>query len=200
MSKNLILFDIPEVIETPRLYLQMPKAGYGKQVHEAITDGYEDYIRWLNWAATPPTQEDVEVDCRKHHADFILREWIRYIVIEKSTGDVLGRIGFPPFQSNWSIPQFGISYFIRKSKRHQGYATEACHGMCLLAFKVLGARKLEIYCDNENKASQGVPKRLNFSHEYTQKGGWPRQDGTLATLHTFSIFDVQDLPPLDIRL
>ena len=194
MSK--ILLDVPEAIDTPRLKLQMPTAGFGEKVHAAIVDGYEDYIRWLSWPATPPTVEAVEEDCRKHHAEFILRDWIRYLIIDKDLGDVLGRCGFPPFQSNWAIPQFSISYFIRKSQRGKGYATEATHAMALLAFQILKARKVEIHCDVENEASARVPVKLNFALEYTQKGGWPRPDGELAVLTTYSMFSAKDLPDL----
>lgn len=189
-----ILFDIPEIIETPRLKLQMPKAGFGEKVHAAIMDGYDDYIKWLSWPATPPTVEAVEEDCRKHHAEFITRDWIRYLIIDKASGEILGRCGFPPFQSNWAIPQFGISYFIRKSQRAKGYATETSHAMTLLAFNTLKAKKVEIHCDTENLASMMVPMKLNFALEYTQKGSWPRPDGELATIRTYSIFSLKDLP------
>lgn len=193
---NKILLDLPEVIETPRLKLQMPTTGYGEKVHAAILDGYEDYIRWLSWPTTSPTVEAVEEDCRKHHAEFILRDWIRYLILDKDSGDVLGRCGFPPFQSNWTIPQFSISYFIRKSQRAKGYATEATHAMALLAFQILKARKVEIHCDVENEVSARVPVKLNFALEYTQKGGWPRPDGELAVLTTYSMFSAKDLPDL----
>lgn len=112
---NHILIDLPEVIETPRLKLKMPKAGFGEKLHQAIVDGYDDYVRWLGWASNAPTIGSVEEDCRKHHAEFILRNFIRYIITDKLTGGVLGRCAFPSFQTTWSIPQFGISYFIRKS-------------------------------------------------------------------------------------
>ncbi len=94
---NKILIDLPEIIETPRLKLQMPKAGFGEKLHEAICDGYEDYVKWLNWSATPPTKEVVEEDCRKHMAEFILRDFIRYLIIDKATGDIIGRCAFPSF-------------------------------------------------------------------------------------------------------
>jgi ribosomal-protein-serine acetyltransferase len=78
----------------------MPKAGFGIKLHAAITDGYEDYIKWLNWPSNIPTPEAVEEEYRKHTADFILREVIRYLIIDKSTDDVIGRCAFPPFQAN----------------------------------------------------------------------------------------------------
>ena len=198
MSK--ILMDLPELIETPRLKLQMPKAGFGQKLYQAISNGYEDYVKWLNWFPNVPTPEILEEECRRHHADFILREFIRYLIIEKETDEIVGRCAFPSFQANWIIPQFGISYFIRKSKRSKGYATEAAHAMALLAFKALRAKKLEIYCDAENIASTKVPLKLGFKLEYTQRGGWPRYDGKLAELQAYSMFSEKDLPYLKVIL
>ncbi len=194
-----ILIDLPEIIETPRLKLQMPKAGFGEKLHCAIVDGYDDYTKWLGGSSNVPTAESVEEDCRKHHAEFILRDFIRYIIIDKVTDNVVGRCAFPSFQAIWSIPQFGISYFIRKSQRSNGYATEATHAMAQLAFKILKARKIEIHCDAENATSIKIPLRLNFKLEYVQKGGWPRPDGELATLQTYSLFSMDDLPSLEVK-
>lgn len=195
---NKLLIDLPEEIQTPRLTLKVPKAGMGEKVHGAILDGYEDYVDRLNWPKTPPDKEAVEIECRQHNAEFILREFIRYVIFDKSTNEVVGRCAFPPFQCNWDIPQFGISYFIRKAARDTGYATEASHAMTLLAFKILKARKVEICCDAENVASAKVPLKLGFELEYAQKGGWTRGDGELAEIRTYSMFSGADLPKLDI--
>jgi RimJ/RimL family protein N-acetyltransferase len=195
---NKILIDLPELIETSRLKLQIPKAGYGKEIHQVIADGYEDYVKWLNWPHSMPTQEMVEAECRKHHCEFILREFIRYLIIEKDTGEIVGRCAFPSLQANWTIPQFGISYFIRNAKRSKGYATESAHAMTFLAFRLLSAKKVEIYCDAENIASTKIPLKLKFELEYTQKGGWPRYDGQLTKLQTYSIFSVTNLTEMKI--
>jgi RimJ/RimL family protein N-acetyltransferase len=199
MSLNPILIDLPEQIETERLLLQMPKAGFGEKLHEAILDGYETAKAWLNWPDTLPTALKVEEDCRNHHAEFILRTFIRYIIIEKATSKIVGRCAFPSFQANWAIPQFGISYFIRKDSQSKGYATEAAHAMAVLAFQTLKARKVEIYVDAENLASCRVPEKLNFKHEYTQKGGWPKHNGELTELKTYAIFNVNDLYKANIK-
>lgn len=147
MSK--ILIDLPETIESKNIILQMPKSGFGEKVHEAIIDGYDDYIKWLNWPNLIPTIEDVEIDCRKHHAEFITREYIRYLIVEKDSEIVVGRCAFPSFQANWLIPQFGISYFIAKNYRKKGYATEAVRAMTKLAFDILNAKKVEIFCEKK---------------------------------------------------
>ncbi len=193
-----ILIDLPEIIETPRIKLQMPCAGFGEKLHSAMQDGFADYVKWLNWQEHLPSAKIIEEECRKHHAEFILRDSIRYLIIDKVTQDVVGRCAFPPFQVSWDVPQFGISYFIRKSYRSKGYASEATHAMALIAFKVLGARKLEIHCDAENIASNKIPLKLGFKMEYVRKGGYPRQDGGLSLLQTYSIFSESDLPSLQV--
>ncbi|WP_342170162.1 GNAT family protein [Rickettsia endosymbiont of Seladonia tumulorum] len=98
------------------------------------------------------------------------------------------------------MPQFGIAYFIRKSQRSKGYATTATHIMALLAFRSLKAKKVEIHCDAENLPSMQIPLKLGFKLEYSQKGGWLRQDNTLAELKTFSIFSEDELLHLEIDL
>lgn len=185
---NPTTLDIPERIETKRLILQAPQAGFGEDLYAAILDGYDDYIRWLAWPKQAPSIEEVEADCRKHQAEFIARIFIRYLIIEKSTGEIIGRTAFPPQQLDWQIPQFGISYFIRRTKRGNGFAVEAVEAMTRLALQTLKAKKVEIFCDEENIASCRVPEKLNYHLEKTEKGDWIRQDGQLANLRTYVIF------------
>lgn len=199
MDQKPILIDVPEEIETFRLCLKVPKAGDGHGLHEAILDGYEDAVKWLGWPSERPTQDVVEEECRRHHAEFILREFIRYLIVEKETNRVVGRCAYPASQAVWSIPQFGISYFIRRTARGQGYATEAAHALTLMAFQVLKAKKVEIYCDAENEASQKIPQKLGFVLECTKKGGWPRPDNQLATLLTYSLFNPDALPDRKVK-
>lgn len=194
MSKP-IMIDIPEMIETSRLSLHMPQAGWGAKLHEAIVDGYEDCIKWLNWAPSPPTVETVEEECRRHHADFILRDFIRYVIVEKKTGRVVGRCALPSQLIFWSIPQFGISYFIRRDARGLGYATEATRALTQLAFRTLGAKKVEVYCDSENYCSQNVPKKLGFRLECKKMGAFPRPGKIMPELHTYSLFSEAELSP-----
>ena len=199
MNAKPILIDLPEALETSRLLLQMPKAGYGPGLHEAIMDGYDDYVKWLGWDPKTPSSQVVEEECRKHHAEFILREFIRYIIIEKETKRIIGRCAFPSFQAIWPIPLFGISYFIRRNARHHGYATEAAHALALLAFQNLKAKKVEIYCDAENGASQKIPQKLGFALECVKKGGWPRLDGQLGVLQTYALFSEEPLPKWEVK-
>lgn len=191
-----ILIDLPEIIETRKLKLQIPQAGFGKELHAAMLDGYEACIKYLNWSKTKPTEQEVEKTCRTQHAQFILRDNISYIIIEKTSNKIVGKCALPSILAKWEIPQFGISYFIRESAAGNGYATEAAREMAMIAFRNLGAKKVEIYCDVENVASNRIPLKLGFELEYTQTGGWPRPDGKLTNLQTYSIFSENELKVL----
>lgn len=173
--------------------MRSPKAGDGEAVHKAILDGYEDYIKWLCWPQTPPTIEEVEIECRKHQAEFILRDCIRYLIIEKESGRVVGRCAYPPVQVYWNIPQFGISYFISASFRKRGYASEAAYYLAHNAFDNMNAKKVEIYCDVKNEASNLVPQKLGFVEEYRTKGTWPSTDDSLAEICCYVAFNISDL-------
>ncbi len=194
-----ILLNLPERIITDRLILKVPQAGDGAGLHKAVLDGYGDFIKWLTWPEEKPTLEMVEQDCRRHHAEFILRQDIRYLIINRKTKEIMGRCGFPPFQLNWAIPMFGISYFLAKRFQGNGYATEAVNILTQLAFKHMQARKVEIKVDPENQASLRIPERLWFALEAKQKGNWLRKDKEeLADLWTYAMFDTKKLPVLKI--
>jgi RimJ/RimL family protein N-acetyltransferase len=192
-----IFIDLPEYIETPRLLLTHSKAGMGHGLHKAILDGYEDLIKWLNWPLVTPTKEATEEECRTLHAKFILREDIRYVIIEKHSQTIIGRCAYAPPQTNWMIPKFGISYFISKSFRNKGYGSEATNILTRLAFQQLKARRVEIKVDPDNIASLKIPEKLNYTLESKEKGTWFRSDkDELSYIWTYAIFGLDNLPPI----
>ena len=74
----------------------------------------------------------------------------------------------------------------------------ATHMMSIIAFRYLHAKKVDIFCDEENIASTKIPIKLGFTLEYVQRGGWPRADGQLAKLQTYSVFSEAELPALTL--
>jgi len=197
---NPMLLDLPKQFETPRLILRVPTAGDGKALHKTMLKGYENLVKWLRWTSTPPTIEEVELEVRQQSAGFILRNDMRFLCINKESGEFMGRLAYPNFQNNWAIPSFGISYFISEPYQGNGYCSEAVNAMTRYAFKFMEAKKVYICCDINNPKSSAVPKRLEFELEATQKGIWPNPDSSkLATIETYACFNPDDLPPLDVR-
>ena len=197
MKETLLLCDLPTVIETDRLKLRVPQAHDGQGVHDAILDGYEDCVKYLFWPKEPPTAQKVEEDCRIHQTEFILREQLRFICIEKDSGNIIGRFAFPEPLCVWSVPTLAISYFLRKSAQGKGYATEASNALIRYAFEVLKAKKVEIHCDQLNLKSNGFPKRLGMQIECERIGTWPSLDGSnFSTVNIYATYDTKSLPKL----
>lgn len=193
---NKILIDLPVKVETERLILRAPQAGDGKHIRNVVNDGYDKMIKYLQFPKTLSSQEEYEKEARSLQAKWILREDIRYTCIDKATGTIIGRLGFPPQQAVWNTPKFGVSYFIRDSFCNQGMATEAANMMARIAFDYLKALKTEIYCDESNKASQRIPEKLNFTHEATISGLWPIPNKPLSKVKLYSCFNKKELPYL----
>lgn len=199
MNKKLVLQDLPTVISTPRLVIRAMQAGDGPAIHEATLDGYEDARKDMLWPVTPPTAEQVEYETRLEVSQFIARTQMRFVIIQRDTGQLIGRMSFPAQLCVWQIPTIAIGYFLRKSAQGNGYATEATNAMVRYAFNVIGARKVEIYCLNNNLKSMAVPQRLNIPRERTQRGNWPLPgEKELSVVHVYACFDTQSLPPLEV--
>ncbi|MFN7039110.1 MAG: GNAT family N-acetyltransferase [Alphaproteobacteria bacterium] len=197
---NKILLDLPNKIITPRLILRHPQAGDGQEVFNAISDGYEDVVKWMNQPEKIPPIEYFEAEVRRSHALWILRSDIRFVITDKETDNIIGIGLYPPCQANWNIPSFGIMYFLAKTYQRKGYATEAVNALIRFAFKHLKARKIEIKCDEENVKSIAIPERLGMQLEASQKGLWPRNDKEgLATVRTYAIFNTEILPELEVH-
>lgn len=187
---NTIFSKVPRIITTKRLCLRLPQAGDGALLYAAMLDGYDDCVYWLNWPKTPPSIAQIEEDCKKHSVGFSESDGLRYLIVNSTTNQIMGRIAYPPAISKWNIPTFGISYFIAKSFQGKNYATEAAASMTKMAFEVLKARKVKITVDPDNIASAKIPLKLGFELEARQKGEWFRVDKPLAELHTYALFDM----------
>ena len=114
MNKKRILTDLPTQITTDRLILRPMQPGDGVAIHQAVLDGYDQFVTHLGWPKTPPTIDDVEYETRLDAAKFITREQLRFVIIERATQTIIGRIAYPAPLCMWSIPNLGISYFLRK--------------------------------------------------------------------------------------
>lgn len=179
---------LPIKMETERLLFFKPTLDLAHNLYGALVDGYDDYIKWLGYSKLTPTLNSVKKEILQHLTEFNNLHFIRYTVVEKSTGIVLGRSAFPSSQLDWHRKEFGVSYFIRRSKRSMGYATESCYVMTKLAFDLFDAQKIKIYCDDENTASNKVAEKLNFEIAYIDKH-WVRLNLEPGVLVVYQIRD-----------
>ena len=161
-TKNPVLIDIAEEIQTPRLYLRMPKAGDGRFFFEATSETPELSL-WMPFAIPVlPGLDDCELICRRNQAEFILRTALRFNVFSLE-GRFIGCVAYP--RINWSHRMFEIGYWIRSSESGKGYVTEMARALVQYAFDHLEGRRVEIKCNASNLKSRAVPERLGFNLE-----------------------------------
>lgn len=199
MMTHPILLNLPISIETPRLILRPPQAGDGEKIHQMLKSGYEDYATWLGWSKDLPNVLSLEKEARIHRAQWILREDMRLLMIDKMTGEFLGRLGIPSMISAWDVPMIGISYICAGFARGKGYVTEGVNALTRFAFEHIGAKKVQITCDTLNQKSMNVPKRLNFIHESTNHGIFPSTSQSIGEFYIYACFDPKTLPDLEVK-
>lgn len=193
-----ILFDLPEMIRTPRLIIRSPLPGDGAELNRAVHDSLKELSPWMPWARTPPSLEDSEESVRRAHARFLLREDLRYPFFDAETGQMLGSSGL--HRIVWSLPAFEVGYWVRSGYQGKGYVTEAVNALTRFAFDFFKARRVEIRCNPLNARSAAVATRLGFDFE-----GKLRNDNFYVTddyprdTWVYSRINSDGLPPLDVR-
>ncbi|MED3651627.1 GNAT family N-acetyltransferase [Heyndrickxia sporothermodurans] len=160
---NPILKEFPEEFSTERLVIRMPRPGDGKVVFDAIIASINELKPWMPFAQKEQSEQDVELNIRSSYISFLKREDLRLLVFLKETGEFIASSGL--HRIDWSIPKFEIGYWIDSRFSGKGYMTEAVKGIADFAFHELGARRVEIRCDEKNVKSRAIPERLGFTLE-----------------------------------
>ncbi|MCR6109707.1 GNAT family N-acetyltransferase [Bacillus sp. A301a_S52] len=159
---NPILLDFPNEMTSDRLIIRLPQYGDGQAVHEAIAAS-DELKKWLPFANKEQTPEEVEINVREAHINFLKREDLRLHIFEKETGQFIGCSGL--HRIDWEVPKVEIGYWLDSRYTGKGYMTEAVERITQFAFQELKAKRVEIRCDVKNEKSRAVPERLNFELE-----------------------------------
>jgi RimJ/RimL family protein N-acetyltransferase len=174
----------PEQLETARLALRKPRVEDASQVVEAIAESIEELRPWMPWAQRVPTRAEQEERLRASVAAFEAGEDFPYWIFERASGTYLGGTGLHRF--DWAVPRFETGYWVRTSRAGRGYATEAVGAVTEMAFGVLGARRVEIRCDDRNMRSWRVAERLGFALEGVLRHQDRSPDGSLRDTRVYA--------------
>lgn len=162
-----LLMDIPERLAGERTVLLAPYAGSGAEMAVVIAQSLEHLKPWMSWAQEPPTAESAERVVRRMRADFIGRVDLSYHVHARRADGTAGRLlgGAGLHRIDWAVRKFEVGYWIRPEAAGQGHVGEAVRLLTALAFDQLGARRIEIRCDDDNLKSRAVAERCGFELE-----------------------------------
>ena len=178
MSENPILISFPESFETERLLIRAPQWGDGIFCNEAIVESLEQLKPWMPFAQTTPTVEQSEAYVRKARLNFLERTDLPLHLFDKHSGEFVGSSGLHRF--DWDVRRFEIGYWLRTSRFGQGLMTEAVNGITDFAIQELKASRIEIHCNEMNRASARVAERAGFTLEGVLRKSAREQTGELA--------------------
>lgn len=159
--------NVPTEIESERLIIRMPEVEDALDVWNAIRNSQPALKEWMPFAQKAPELHTTEENLRQAIADFITRKDLRLHMFSKETGEFVGSTGL--HRIDWAVPKFEIGYWLDTKFEGQGLMTEAVERLTVFAFDELGARRVEIRCDEENVKSRSVAERAGFELEGTLK-------------------------------
>lgn len=142
-------------METERLKLLPPSMEYQPLMLEAIQESQDELGVYLPWVQCALTEAESIKNTKLAINNFENFEGeLRYSIIEKSTGRLLGAIGL--IIRDKAVPYFEIGYWLRSSSVGHGFVSEAVKAVETYAFKELHANRLEIKAAEHNLKSRSV--------------------------------------------
>jgi RimJ/RimL family protein N-acetyltransferase len=182
-----VLLDFPDSFETERLTIRSPMPGDGAELQAAVAETIDDLRPWMPWADHVPTVDEDEELVRQGRARFLTREDLWLLLFLKSSHTLVGGSGL--HRIDWDVPRFEVGYWVRRRFAGQGYIMEAVRGITQFAFDTLGARRVEIRCDERNERSQAVAERAGFALEATLRNHSVAADGELRDTLIFTLLE-----------
>jgi hypothetical protein len=175
-----VLISVPSALESERLRLRTPHAGDGELLHEALAESLAQLRRFLAslpWVAEEQTVESAEIYCRKAHANHLARTDLPFLVFRRDTHQLVGCVGL--HRPDWALPKLEVGYWCRTSQLGNGFVTEAVNALVSLACGPLGAVRLELITDEQNRPSRRVAERCGFTLEGILRNERRAPDGSL---------------------
>lgn len=156
---------LPEQLETPRLWVRVPRPGDGPLFHAAIHASLAKLAPWLAWVTPPPSVEAMEASCCQAYARFLLNEDLRVFFLRKSDGALVGGSGLHGV--DWGLRRFEVGYWGHSAHGGQGLVTEGVAALAEHALQVLGAHRVFLSADARNTRSWRLAERAGFRLEGT---------------------------------
>jgi RimJ/RimL family protein N-acetyltransferase len=113
----------------------------------------------MTWANELPTREGLAEFLNSAQILFDRDEEWNYVLLEKSTGDVVGSAGL---HFKHDLRSREIGYWVRSDRTGRGYATSAAQALSEAAFRYLSVDRVIIRMDKGNIASASVPAKIGY--------------------------------------
>jgi RimJ/RimL family protein N-acetyltransferase len=162
---NKYLLDIPERMETKRLYLRAYGAGDGPMYYAAGTRNQEHLAEFEsgNVLLHLESPDHAEAIVRELAANWISRTCFFIGIFHKATSEWVGQVYVGP--TDWELPEFAIGYVADVHHEGKGYISEAVTRVLDMLFRELGAHRVKSDCNEDNARSWRLLERCGFRRE-----------------------------------
>lgn len=175
----------PSPLLTQRLIIRAPVPDDAHALTNAIQETFEDLHLWMPWAKSPQTlEESREVIDRMTSNWLPLRDYVLFC-FDRQTSEFVLASGLHCIEP--IVPSFHIGYWCRKSFQGQGYVTEAAKAIRDAGFDTVGAKRIEIRCDERNLASRAVAERCGFPLDAIMKNDCRDTQGNLSSTAYYAL-------------
>jgi ribosomal-protein-serine acetyltransferase len=129
-----------------------------------VVEKNRDYLReWLPWVDSTKEVNDIRAFLEKSIKSYSEKKRIGYLI--KIDNKIVGILD--AFLHNESTETYQIGYWISKIESSKGIMTKSVKILIELVFKILNAKKIEIYCATTNIPSNKISQKLGFKLEGT---------------------------------
>jgi RimJ/RimL family protein N-acetyltransferase len=162
---NKFLIDIPERMETERLYLRSYRAGDGPIVYAASVRNRNHLAKFEsgNVLMAPKNEVQAEAVARKLAADWAARNCFFIGIFNKTNDDWVGQVYVGP--TNWELPEFTIGFVADVRYEGKGVISEAVQRVLKMLFEDIGAHRVKSDCNENNIRSARLLERNGFRKE-----------------------------------
>ncbi|MBL7077848.1 MAG: GNAT family N-acetyltransferase [Kiritimatiellae bacterium] len=175
---NKFLLDVPDRIETERLYLRPYKAGDGPMYHAAGKRNREHLAEFEsdNVLMCLKDETHAEAIVRELAADWMARSCFFIGIFETATDEWVGQVYVAPI--DWDLPEFTIGFVADVNYEGRGYISEAVNGVLGMLFGDMGAHRVKSDCHENNIRSQRLLERCGFKREGHLRENRKNADGS----------------------
>ena len=167
---------------TDNITIREVRISDSQKIYNAIHLHREYLQEWLPFVTFLTAEEEKAFLSSVLRVPRARRDFI-YIIEEKQ--EVCGLIGF--HFSDFANHRTEIGYWLLPEYQHQGIMTDCVRRLCRWAVETKNIKRIQIRCATGNVASNGIPVRLGFRLEGTERAGELLASGEYADIHVYSI-------------
>lgn len=157
--------DIPEYMETERLYLRPYQSGDGPMLYAAGMRNRAHFaeFEYGNILMLLKNEVHAEEIIENLVADWAAHKCLFIGIFEKGSSQWVGQVYVEP--TNWDLPEFTIGFVADVNYEGKGYISEAVIAVLRMLFINMEAHRIKSDCHEKNVRSWRLLERCGFSRE-----------------------------------